>query len=321
VELKGYPFSKHGAYTLRLTADNGHLAASSEVSVRVVQPPTLSVGADQVISLPAPAKLKGTIKDTGINDAQAELAVQWTASGPGEVAFSDPKQLATTAGFTRSGTYVLRLEVSNARASAAGELIVVANQPPLVDAGPDREVLAHETELEGIVSDDGLPDPPGAVTLLWERVSGPGEVWFSDPAAAFTQATFSAKGAYTLRLTADDSASRTSDEVQLTVHAAPSIWAGDDQIVKRRDAVVTLQGVVSDDGLVPPRQAKVTTRWSQTGGPGPAIIADETALTTNVSFTDRGTYVFELSASNGLLSSTDQVEVTVRGGGGPHGHG
>ena len=57
------------------------------------------------------------------------------------------------------------------------------------------------------------------MTLSWARVSGPGTVTFSAPAAAVTSASFSAAGTYVLRLTASDSVLSASDNVTVTVSA------------------------------------------------------------------------------------------------------
>jgi hypothetical protein len=98
-----------------------------------------------------------------------------------------------------------------------------ANQPPVVDAGPDLEVtLPAAASLDGTVTDDGLPVPPGAITTTWSQVSGPGTVTFADPNAVDTTASFSATGAYTLRLSADDGGLVTNDTVTVTVSSSGS---------------------------------------------------------------------------------------------------
>jgi hypothetical protein len=57
----------------------------------------------------------------------------------------------------------------------------VENQPPAVDAGPALAVaLPAAASLDGTVTDDGLPNPPGAMTTTWSQVSGPGTVTFGD---------------------------------------------------------------------------------------------------------------------------------------------
>src|ERR1043166_1178574 len=54
--------------------------------------------------------------------------------------------------------------------------------------------------LHGQVQDDGQPQPPGAVHVLWNKVSGPGNVTFAEPEAAETPGTFSEGVSYVLRL-------------------------------------------------------------------------------------------------------------------------
>jgi len=93
------------------------------------------------------------------------------------------------------------------------------NQPPTVNVGADQTIsLPNVANLDGTISDDGQPVPPGALTTSWSLVSGPGTVTFGN--AIDTIATFSAAGGYILRLTTDDGALSVSDDVAITVSAA-----------------------------------------------------------------------------------------------------
>lgn len=94
------------------------------------------------------------------------------------------------------------------------------NQPPTVNAGPNQTITLPDDDvaLNGTVNDDGLPNPPGAVTATWSKQSGPGSVTFGNPNAAGTTATFSQAGPYVLRLTATDSALSSFDELTVTVN-------------------------------------------------------------------------------------------------------
>jgi hypothetical protein len=95
------------------------------------------------------------------------------------------------------------------------------NTAPVVSAGPDQTItLPSNASLDGTVSDDGLPNPPGTVTTAWSQVNGPGTVTFGDANAVDTTASFSVDGVYTLRLTADDSERSASDDVIITVNPA-----------------------------------------------------------------------------------------------------
>lgn len=95
------------------------------------------------------------------------------------------------------------------------------NQAPSVNAGLDRTVtLPNSANLDGTVSDDGLPNPPVTVTTTWSKFSGPGTVTFGNANAVDTTANFSAAGTYVLRLTASDSALSANDDVTITVNPA-----------------------------------------------------------------------------------------------------
>src|SRR5205807_8449745 len=132
--------------------------------------------------------------------------------------------------------------------------------------------LPMVASLKGIVTDDGLPNPPGATTLSWSKTSGPGTVSFTNPAAASTTASFSAAGTYVLRLTANDSALSAFAEVTITVNPvppvnqAPHVNAGTAQTITL-PATASLSGSVTDDGLPNP-PAATTLAWSKTSGPG-----------------------------------------------------
>lgn len=93
------------------------------------------------------------------------------------------------------------------------------NTGPWVDAGADIETTAGiAAPVDGDVADDGRPTP-ATPSLQWSKVSGPGNVTFSHAAQADGTATCDAPGTYLLRLTADDGAVRTFDDLSLTAEA------------------------------------------------------------------------------------------------------
>ena len=136
--------------------------------------------------------------------------------------------------------------------------IVIPNQAPTVDAGLDQSInVANGVSLDGTVTDDGLPNPPGTVTSLWGLISGPGTATFLDDTAVDTTVTFSTDGVYVLQLTVDDSEFTNFDEVTITVNSivipnqAPTVDAGLDQSINVANGV-SLDGTVTDDGLPNP---------------------------------------------------------------------
>jgi hypothetical protein len=102
------------------------------------------------------------------------------------------------------------------------------NQAPIVNAGADQTInlpssANHvDVNLNGTVTDNGIPNPPGEVTTLWSKISGPGTVTFGDDNAVDTTANFDAEGTYVLQLTADDGDLNTFDNLTVIVNAAGS---------------------------------------------------------------------------------------------------
>ncbi|MCD6498680.1 MAG: hypothetical protein J7M25_10325 [Deltaproteobacteria bacterium] len=152
--------------------------------------------------------------------------------GTGQLDGGQTASIAAPATGQWSGTYGLALVVKT-----------TANQPPVVSASAAPQTMALPnavTQLTATVTDDGLPNPPATVTTTWSKVSGPGDVQFSDDTARQTQAQFTVAGDYVLRITADDSDLTASDDV--TVHVQDSA----DIDVPRSTSPITVDGAFDD---------------------------------------------------------------------------
>jgi hypothetical protein len=372
------------------------------------QPPLVSAGADQTIALPASASLDGTVADDGLPNPPGLVTAVWSrVSGPGTVTFADPAAVDTTASFSAAGTHVLRLTADDsALISSDDTTITVLPEGTFelrvafgADDAEERvngtvSLVNNDLELvnnsEGGVTGDqtvglrfrGVPVAPGAtITNAWiqfqadESHSGPTNLTIrgeaSDDAPAFVKASGNlssrpttaasaawSPGAWTTG--AAGAAQRTGNiaaviqeivsrpgwasgnslvllitgtgkrvaepfegtssgapllHVELTggapLNQPPSVSAGPDQTVTP-PGPATLDGTVSDDGLP---SGTLSTTWSQVGGPGTASFADASAVDTTATFSAEGSYVLRLTASDGALSASDDVTVTVGGGG------
>lgn len=95
------------------------------------------------------------------------------------------------------------------------------NFAPVVKVGVDRYVvLTGQTLLGGTVRDDGKPN--AVPVVRWSKITGPGEVSFSDANRPDATARFSAVGDYILQLTADDGELKGSAQLHVTVTPIPS---------------------------------------------------------------------------------------------------
>jgi hypothetical protein len=105
--------------------------------------------------------------------------------------------------------------------------------------------------------------------------------------------------------------SASSNEVQVAlnpaqpVNTAPVVSAGASQTITL-PATATLTATATDDGLPSP----LTYTWSVVSGTG-VTFASPNSLSTQVSFSAAGTYTLRITVSDGQLSTTSDVVVTV----------
>jgi CubicO group peptidase (beta-lactamase class C family) len=93
---------------------------------------------------------------------------------------------------------------------------------------------------------------------------------------------------------------------QQPANTAPTnVNAGADQTITLPANTVTLTGSASDDGR--PAPASLSYAWSGSG----VTFSPANAASTTATFATEGTYVITLTVSDGALSSTDTVQVTV----------
>jgi hypothetical protein len=316
-------FSTAGTYTLRLAATDSLLSSSDDVIVVVNatsstnQAPVVNAGPDQMITFPLAATLAGSAADDGLPSG-VSITKTWTkVSGPGTVTFGNASSTNTTASFSTTGSYTLRLTASDSLLSASDDIVIVVSPPqtnhaPSVNAGGDVSIVFPAgTALAGNASDDGLPNG-SSLTVSWSKVSGPGTVVFVNANSLNASATFTAAGTYTLRLTGNDGSLTATDDVVITVtvpvNLAPVVNAGPDQIIAYPSSTM-IAGIASDDGL--PFGSTLTRAWTKVSGPGTVTFGNPSLLNTTASFSLSGSYILRLTASDGTLSTSDDVIITV----------
>ena len=91
--------------------------------------PSVSAGVDRVAVLPGQTYLDGTVRDDG--KPQAAPSVRWSKdSGPGTVTFGDAAAASTTARFSATGDYVLKMTADDGQLSASATVAVTVDPPP-----------------------------------------------------------------------------------------------------------------------------------------------------------------------------------------------
>jgi RHS repeat-associated protein len=185
------------------------------------------------------------------------------------------------------------------------------NASPEAGAGPDRTfALTDRIRVSGFACDDVSPLSSG-FAMKWSKVSGPGDVTFATPNGEATDVTVTAAGVYVLRLTANDNQHLRSDDMTLTVVGGnrPPVLMVSTPATGAVGAPIGLSAVVSDDGL--PVGGSVTTTWSKVSGPGNVVFANATDPLTSATFDTAGSYVVRLTATDGQLTSSADVAVSV----------
>jgi hypothetical protein len=128
------------------------------------QAPSVSVGPAATVTYPVAASLTGTASDDGL--PKNTLTYAWTkVSGPGDVTFSSPNAVNTSATFSAAGQYGLRLTVSDSQLTASADVQVTSVAPAQSSAVPTSGL---EMWLR---SDQGATGGNGSVSQ-WADQSG-----------------------------------------------------------------------------------------------------------------------------------------------------
>lgn len=217
-------FSQAGVYVLRLTANDGFLSASDDVQITVNPAPPVNRNPlalnDSALTALNTAVQISVLSNDSDPDGDKISITQVGQGANGAVAHN-----GTTATYTPNNNFngidTFNYTIGDGRGGSANAMVTVTvDRAPQVNAGADQTITlpTNTTALAGVASDDGLPTPPGALTITWSAASGPAAVTFGNLNAAQTTATFTQAGTYVLRLTADDGFLSAFDEVQITVN-------------------------------------------------------------------------------------------------------
>ncbi|MET0752082.1 MAG: PKD domain-containing protein [Pyrinomonadaceae bacterium] len=298
--------------------DNATPQNQSQATLRVVRnenpPPTLTISspADNFETTGETIAIAGTATANGASTNQ----IAGVTVNNQSASYDAASGVWTFSSFALSlGNNTIVVKATDASGKQTTKQITVTrnpvNQAPTVGAGADQTItLPNTAQLNGTATDDNLPQG-NSLTFSWSKVSGDGEVSFTNPNALASAASFSQAGVYVLRLTASDGALSSSDELTISVIAenhAPQVSAGDDQTISL-PASANLNGAATDDGL--PAGNSLSVSWEKVSGVGNVTFANPNSVSTTASFSAAGTYVLRLSATDGDLSASDEITVTV----------
>ncbi len=91
----------------------------------------MNAGPDQTITLGSAANLTGSAVDDGLPNLNGRLTYTWLQiSGPGRVKFGNARKLITTADFSATGTYTLKVSANDGVSVGMDILAVTVNPTP-----------------------------------------------------------------------------------------------------------------------------------------------------------------------------------------------
>ena len=315
-------FSIAGVYNLRLTANDGAIAVTDDVTIVVnVNNGGGSLAGSQV------APPAGTNLTT-------EGTLDWAHWGLTTTALFNHKNGVTQqiGNYTQIGTNsALRYTNNSNTYSWTG------GTPTATATNTTTGLYTYQTGngFQIVVPADTTPKTLKLYVGLWNSSSRLEAVLSDGSASPLIDNSLVSgtvlNGVYTLNYRAATNGqtltlkwTATSDTGNITLQAAslkantpppnqpPTVNAGSDQTIIL-PASASLSGTASDDGLPNP-PATLTTTWSKVNGAGTVNFANVNALNTTATFSAAGVYTLRLTASDGTLAASDDIIVTVNNG-------
>lgn len=305
-----------GSYEVSLKVDNG-VKESDVVNMTIMaanQEPVADAGSDQIRSHGSLVRLNGS----GSTDADGDLlSYQWEWLQKPE---SSTAQLNSSTeanpDFTadQEGIYILGLTVADKYSSSTMqtvEVTVIANQPPLADAGNDMEVVTGSVlALDGTKSADPEEEQ---LTYSWTLVSKPDGSSLSIPNSSNSKPVVQpdVAGEYLIQLTVSDGTNTSAvDEVKITaVDNLPPVAIAGEDFTTTEHLSFPLDGSKSYD----PEGKSLIYQWSFVTKPSDsnASIQGANASAPIVLTDTEGLYTLKLKVSDGTFVSEDQVQITA----------
>ena len=279
-----------GTYVYRWTISNGSCTASTDnvTVVYTAAPTTATTGTTQNIC--------GALVSTslGANTPATGTGAWAKVSGPGTVTFSSTTSGAATATVSATGTYVFSWTITN------GTCTSVANITVTYTAAPTTATTGTTQNICGLISNALGGNTPSVGTGAWAKVSGPGNISFSNAGSGSSTATADAAGTYVFSWTITNGTCTSSANVTINYTAIPT--------AATVGITQNICGLTSNTlgGNTP---AIGTGAWAKVSGPGTVTFSNTSSGAATATVSAAGTYVYSWTISNGSCTSSANITV------------
>lgn len=292
-----------GTNTFRWTINNGPCGTlTDEVTITVFSPtsPAANAGPDQTVCLP-----DNTTALAGNTPTSPAIGTWSVLQGTGS--FSNANSPTATVSGLSLGTNRFRWTLNNGPCPGAvtTDEVVITVFPvsqPTPNAGPDQTFCFISTPITATLTGNA-PTAPG--TGVWSLVSGSGTIANVNSVTTTVSGLSLGQNVFQWTLNNGSCDAAVSDQMIITVFngSISTANAGADGTVCFPATTYTM---AATSPALP-----ATGTWTQTSGPGGAVISNPSAANSQITNLTTGTYVFRWTINNGPCGNTVFDEMTL----------
>lgn len=235
-----------GTYTFRLSAtDNSSATVTDDMLILVNAPPNqlpvANAGPDQIDSFPYVSTGLITLNGSGSSDPDGTISNYFwkQITGPNVSNITSATQSVTTVSNLMGGIYFYQLRVTDNLGAIDLDTVkvtvvdIVAQQPPIANAGPDLHtiicVFCSSTSVTAVGSGTGSTDILGnqspIVAYQWIKLAGPSQGNANSPNTAVTSFIGLVRGTYVFQLKVTDATGQSAtDTMTVDVRKNYILW-------------------------------------------------------------------------------------------------
>jgi len=274
--------------------------------------PISNAGIPQVINMPSTVSLDGTASTA---PSGSIVSYQWThVNGNWGDVIQSPNSAKTLVTFRNPGDYIYQLTVTDNNGGVNSSYVhVYVNNPgaqvPISNGGT---TVPGSVQYGASLNSSGSSAPSGFIqSRLWTKISGPDGDVIINPSQVVTTINFLVPGNYTYALIITDGQGNFSmSTVKVIVQGSGS---NPPISVPGSSQTLTLPNQAQLDGSASTDPSGTISNyvWSKVSGPSGDQILSPNSAKTNISFSNSGIYVYQLTVSDAGTGLSNSANITL----------